>query len=80
MERDVDYQRIHTEGRYQQNKDGIMVDAPWSRRWERLGGLLVKYFVRLGLSPTDRQRIIGNLSRTNVVEQSDGGDTGLEDV
>ena len=79
VERDLDYQRLQKDGRYQLNKDGISVDAPWARRWERLGGLLVKYFVRLGLSPTDRQRIIHNAQMAQKRSTEADDDIGLED-
>lgn len=82
VEREKDYKLIQEKGSYYDNEKGEPRTAPWATRFDKSGDMLLKYFARLALSPTDRRRMLSNMSKgflpPDEVEQA-GGYTGLED-
>lgn len=82
VEREKDYNLIREKGSYYQNEKGEPRLAPWANRFDKSGDMLLKYFARLALSPTDRRRMLSNMTAKflppDEVEQAEGY-TGLED-
>lgn len=81
VERENDYKMIREKGCYYSNDKGEPRTAPWATRFDKTGDMLLKYFARLALSPTDRRRMLANASKNtqpDEVEKADGY-TGLED-